>query len=136
MEIKPKLSIFIAALLGGLFFIWFSTGIMLTMNEFHILMALITLFGCALSFFAVHRILNRKHNLIIINEHGITQTHYSVGHKIHVSDIEQIKPYVGFSLRGVQIQLKDGQVIHFDCRHYCSVRKFILYCKKANLPCA
>jgi hypothetical protein len=136
VEIKPKASLFIAALLGGLFFVWFPVAIMIAMETFHIMMALLALFGCALSLFAVHGILNRKHNLIIINEHGITQTKGAEAHQIHVSDIELIKPHIDFSVRGIAIQLKDGQEIQFDCRHYCSVKKFIKYCQQAKLPCA
>lgn len=136
MEIKPRASLFIAALVGGLFFIWFPVGIMIAMKTFHILMALLALFGCALSLFAIHGILNRKHNLIIISEHGITQTKGSQAYQIHTSDIESIEPHIDFSIRGIAIHLKDGQEVRFDCRHYCSVKKFMNYCQKANLPCA
>ena len=136
MEIKPKISLFIAALIGGLFFIWFPISIMLAMETFNIIMAFLALIGCALSLFAVHGILNRKNQLIIVSEHGITQTKGSEAYQIHVSDIELIRPYVAFSVRGVAITLKDGKEIHFDCRHYCSVKKFLKYCQRAKLPCA
>ena len=136
MEIKHKPSLFIAMIIGGIFFLWLSVGIMWSMKEFHILMGLLTLLGGGMSFFGVHGLLNRDHNLIIINEHGISQYKGETGGRIHASDIELIRPYADISGRGVSILLTNGEVVNFDCRHYCSVKKFVKYCKKANLPCA
>jgi hypothetical protein len=136
MEIKHKASLFVAMIIGGILFLWLSIGIMWSMKEFHILMGLLTLLGAAMSFFGVHGVLTRDRNLIIINEHGISQFKGDTGGRIHVSEIEMIKPFADISGRGVAILLANGEIINFDCRHYCSVKKFIKYCKKANLPCA
>jgi len=136
LEIRHRASLYIAAIIGGCFFIWFSLGIMLGTGEFHILIALVTAFGCAFSFLGVYGLFNRKHDSITISEHGITYRKGERGFQIHVSDIDHIQPWAGIGGRGVTLKLKSGKSVTFDCRSYCSPKNFIKYCKNANLPCA
>ncbi|MBK8794755.1 MAG: hypothetical protein IPN59_16930 [Holophaga sp.] len=136
MEIKHKASHFVVAVLAGFFFMGGPIAIMTSVGEFHFLMGLLVVIGGVLSFFGVHGLLQREHDLILINQHGITQMKGNTGTSIHAEDIEIIKTYADISGRGISILLKQGEVICFDCRHYCSPKKFIKYCKMADLPCA
>ena len=136
MEIKHKASLFVVAVTVGIFFIAGPIAVMLSVGEFHFLMGLLVIIGGSLSFFGVHGLSKRDHDLIIINNDGITQMKGESGVRIHATDIEMIRTYADISGRGVSILLKQGGVISFDCRQYCSPKKFIQCCKMAHLPCA
>lgn len=140
MTLKPQLSTFIAALVGGLFFIWMSAGILYNVESYSIGaafgIAIPGIFGCVLSFLAVHTLLHRKHKLIIIEPDGITFTNFGQATHFSSHDIESIGEFAQFRGRGISIQLKNGEVVQFDCRHHCSTSKFLKLCKKQGLPCA
>ena len=136
MIVKTKLSTFIALTIGGFFFMWVAFGIMNGIGEFHWALAVLAVLGVLWSFFGVHILRTRKHNLLEINESGISRHGLKGSSQLPADEIQEIKAWSGLRGRGVQIHLKNGEIIKFDCRLFCSPNKFIAYCRKAGLPCA
>jgi hypothetical protein len=136
MELKPKPAPFILAVLGGMFFIWFSVGIMLSFKEFFWFLGILTVLGGALSLFGVHIFLTRKHRTLTIDPSGITFTNFEQNMHAPADQISQIREIASLRGRGVEISFKSGGASFIDCRHYCQPKAFIKYCQEAGLPCA
>ena len=136
VTLKPQLSTFIAMMLGGLLFFYMGAGIWMVMGEFHWVLLLLAIFGSVLIFFGIHILMNRKHHTIQIGPMGIKFTNYDSVVFFDVQNIHSIRPVENFKGRTIQIELKEGEPLSFDCRHHCSIAKFIKHCKAANLPCA
>jgi hypothetical protein len=134
--VKPRLLYVVAWIIVGIFF--FAVGYLALINsvEKRFLAFLFFMFGSIGSFYGVHAILNRSKFALIISGNGIKINRGNTSKEIYANEIASIKYVSNFSGRRIEIQMKNGKLIPFDCSKWCSQKKKMSLCQNFNLPCA
>jgi hypothetical protein len=142
VTLKPRIDIYVASVLAGVFFVFVGFGSAYLFGfPFGLIPAVLGVLGVGFIVMGAGALSHRRSLVIVIDPSGITLPTGNVlrpGQSVHIPRDAIATIAKDESIRGrlIAIALRGGGKVPIQARNYCELKKFLAHCKTHGLPTA